>query len=124
MKTKSSIKTAHRTLAKKAARRGHVLESSSDWITGNYWIQVGLTQSQVRAITRLGKRWSIQKSPCATMARYLISLGLLNLGQTQTKLEALTRYIKAEGFNSLGRYCDHVMRTQERLANTAGERPR
>src|ERR1035441_4235198 len=117
MKKGASLKSAPLALAKKAVRRGQVLESSGDWITGNHWIQVGLTQNQVRAITRLGKRWSIQKSPCATMARYLISLGLLNLGQTQTKLETLTRYIEAEGFNSLGKYCDHVMRTQEQLAN-------
>jgi hypothetical protein len=48
------------------------------------------------------------------MARYLISLGLLNLEETQAKLVALTRYIDTEGFNSLGKYCDHVMRAQER----------
>jgi hypothetical protein len=108
------LKFAHSKQAKKAARPVQVLESSGDIITGNHWIQVGLTRSQVRAITRLGKRWSIQKSPCATMARYLISLGLLNLDETQTKLEVLTRYIKAEGFHSLGYYCDRVMRAQER----------
>ena len=78
---------------------------------------MGLTRSQVRAITRLGKRWSFQKSPCAMMARYLISLGLLNLEETHEKLVALTRYIEAEGFNSLGCYCDNVMRAQERLAS-------
>ena len=115
MKKSASPKPARRTLAKKTERRGQVLESEGDWITGNHWIQVGLTRSQVRAITRLGKRWSVKKSPCATMARYLISLGLLNLDETQAKLEALTRYINAEGFSSLGHYCDHVMRAQEHL---------
>jgi hypothetical protein len=117
MKTKSPAKTAHRTPAKKAVQRGQIMESEGDWITGNYWIQIGLTNSQVRAITRLGKRWSIRGSPCATMARYLISLGLLNLEETQAKLVALARYIKAEGFHSLGHYCDHVMRAQTLLAN-------
>ena len=48
------------------------------------------------------------------MARHLISLGLLNLEETQTKLVALTKYMEVEGFNSLGVYCDQVMRTQER----------
>ena len=117
MKSKSPVRTARRTLAKKAVRRGQVLECEGDCITGNYWIQIGLTKSQVRAITRLGKSWSIRGSPCATMARYLISLCLLNLEDTQAKLVALTRYIKAEGFHSLGHYCDHVVQTQERLAN-------
>ena len=97
-------------------------ESASDWITGNYWIQIGLTKSQVRAITRLGKRWRIPKSPCATMARYLISLSLLNVEETFAKLEALTRYIEAEGFHSLGTYCDDVMKTQERLQGQRGRR--
>jgi hypothetical protein len=92
------------------------LESSGDWITGNYWIQIGLTNSQVRAITRLGKRWSIRERPCATMAKYLISLALLNPKETEAKLAALVRYIEAEGFNSLGCYCDDVMRAQEKLA--------
>jgi hypothetical protein len=117
MKKNTPLKTAHRTLAKRAVRRRQVLEYEGDWITGNYWIKIGLTNSQVRAISRLAKRWSIRKSPCATMARYLISLPLLNLEETQAKLGALTRYIEAEGFNSLGMYCDHVMRAQERLAN-------
>src|ERR1039457_455267 len=101
-----------KTLARKAAQRNQVLECAGDMLTGNHWIQVGLTRSQVRAITRLGKRWSIRNAPCATMARHLISLGLLNLAETEAKLEALTRYIKAEGFLSLGCYCDHVMRSQ------------
>jgi hypothetical protein len=92
------------------------LEYSGDWVCGNYWVKVGLTNSQVRAITRLGKRWSIRKAPCATMARYLISLALLNPEETQSKLEALTKYVEAEGFNSLGSYCDRVMRAQEKLA--------
>ena len=105
-----------KTLARKAAQRNQVLECAGDMLTTNHWIQVGLTRSQVRAITRLGKRWSIPNSPCATMARHLISLGLLNLEETQAKLGALTRYMKAEGFNSLGVYCDQVMRTQECLA--------
>jgi hypothetical protein len=48
------------------------------------------------------------------MARHLISLGLLNLEETNAKLAALLKYIEAEGFNTLGCYCDHVMRTQER----------
>jgi hypothetical protein len=112
MKTKAPGKTVHRTLAKKASRRCQNLECAGDDITGNYWIQIGLTNSQVRAITHLGKRWSIRGSPCATIARFLISLGLLNLEETQAKLVALTRYIKAEGFQSLGYYCDHVMRAQ------------
>lgn len=116
MKTKHPDKTARGTLAKKAVRRAQIMESASDWITGNYWIQIGLTKSQVRAITRMGKRWSIQKSPCATMARYLISLSLLNLKDTEAKLGALTKYIEAEGFSSLGCYCEDVMRAQERLA--------
>ena len=115
MKKNAPLKPARRTLAKKTARPVQVLESDGDWITGNYWIKIGLTNSQVRAITRLGKRWTIRNSLCATMARYLISLSLLNLDETQAKLVALTRYIKAEGFNSLGCYCDDVMRAQERM---------
>jgi hypothetical protein len=98
----------------KLAARQQALEYAGDWITGNYWIQVGLTKSQVRALTRLGKSGGIRKEPCATMARYLISLGLLNLKETQAKLDALTRYIAAEGFHSLGCYCDDVMRAQDR----------
>jgi hypothetical protein len=117
MKTKAPGKTTHRTPAKKASRRCQILEYAGDEITGNYWIQIGLTNSQVRAITHLGKRWSFRGSPCATMARYLISLSLLNLEETQAKLVALTRYIKAEGFNSLGKYCDHVMQAQTLPAN-------
>ena len=115
MKKNAPLKPARRTLAKKTARPVQVLESDGDWITGNYWIQIGLTKSQVRAITRLGKGWNIKKSPCASMARYLISLSLLNLEETQAKLEALTKYIKAEGFNSLGKYCDDVMWAQEHM---------
>ena len=113
MKKKAWSKPAHRAPAKTAVQRSEVLEHAGDMITGNHWIQIGLTRSQVRAITRLGKRWSIQKSPCATMARHLISLALLNLAETEAKLEALTRYIEAEGFHSLGTYCDDVMRAQE-----------
>ena len=116
MKKSASPKPARRTLAKKTARPVQVLESDGDWITGNYWIQIGLTKSQVRAITRLGKGWNIKKSPCASMARYLISLSLLNLEETQAKLVALTRYMKAEGFLTLGKYCDQMMRMQERAA--------
>ena len=117
MKSKSPVRTARRTLAKKAVRRGQVLECEGDCITGNYWIQIGLTKSQVRAITGMGKRWSIRGSPCATMARHLISLALLNLEDTEAKLKVLVRYIEAEGFNSLGCYCDHVMRAQTLPAN-------
>jgi len=115
MKKNAPSKPARRTLAKKTARPVQVLESQGDWVTGNCWIKIGLTNSQVRAITRLGKRWTIRNSPCATMARYLISLSLLNLDETQAKLVALTRYIEAEGFQTLGTYCDHVMRAQERI---------
>jgi ribulose kinase len=115
MKKNAPLKPARRTLAKKTARPVQVLESAGDWITGDYWIKIGLTNSQVRAITRLGKRWNFRESPCATMARYLISLSLLNLEETQAKLVALTRYIEAEGFHSLGTYCDDVMRAQERM---------
>jgi hypothetical protein len=111
-----SDQISKRAPAKTAVQRSEVLEYAGDMLTGNHWIQIGLTRSQVRAITRLGKRWSIRKSPCATMARHLISLSLLNLAETEAKLEALTRYIKAEGFLSLGKYCNHVMRAQERLA--------
>jgi hypothetical protein len=107
------VKNANRVPTEKALRQGKILERDGDWISGNHWIQIGLTKSQVRAITRLGKRWTIKKSPCATMARYLISLGLLNLEETHAKLVALTRYIEAEGFLTLGCYCDHVMRAQE-----------
>jgi hypothetical protein len=116
MKKNAPLKPARRTPTKKTDRRGQVLEHNGDWFMGNYWIQIGLTNSQVRAITRLGKRWKIGKSPCATMARYLISLSLLNLEETQAKLEALWRYIEAEDFPSLGSYCERVMRAQERLA--------
>ena len=116
MRTKSPVKTARRTVAKKAVQRSQSLECDGDMIATNHWIQIGLTRVQVRAITRLGKRWSIPKSPCATMARRLISLSLLNLEETQAKLVALTKYIEAEGFHSLGCYCDRVMRAQERLA--------
>ena len=116
MNRKATSKPALRTRAKTAVQRSEVLEYAGDMITGNHWIQIGLTRSQVRAITRLGKRWDIGKSPCATMARHLISLSLLNLPETEAKLVALTRYIKAEGFLSLGCYCDHLMRAQERLA--------
>ena len=107
------MKSAKKTCKRKAPAKA--LEYAGDEITGSYWIKIGLTNSQVRAITRLGKRWDIKKSPCASMARYLISLSLLNLDETQAKLVALTRYIKAEGFNSLGCYCDDVMRAQERM---------
>ena len=107
------MKGVKKTCERKAPEKA--LECDGDWITGNYWIQVGLTNSQVRAITRLGKRWRVRKAPCATMARYLISLALLNPEDTQAKLEALTKYIEAEGFNSLGSYCDDVMRAQEKL---------
>ena len=107
MKTKAPVK---------AAQRRQILECEGDWITGNYWIQIGLTNSQVRAITRLGKRWSIRKSPCATMARYLISVSLLNMEAAETKLEALVKYMEDEGFPTLGMYCDRVMQMRERLA--------
>jgi hypothetical protein len=116
MKTKAPVKTARRTLAKKAVQRSQSMECDGDMIATNHWIQIGLTRSQVRAITLLGKRWSIRKSPCATMARYLIALPLLNLEETQAKLVALTKYIEAEGFHSLACYCDHVMQAQEQLA--------
>ena len=38
MKTKATRKSAYEKLAKKAVRRGQVLESAGDSITGNYWI--------------------------------------------------------------------------------------
>lgn len=114
------MKSAKKTCGRKTPKK--TLEYASDWITPNHWIQIGLTRSQVRAITRLGKRWrrleaagdDLRNRPCATMARYLISLALLNPEETQTKLEYLTRYMAAEGFNTLGVYCDHVMRAQEK----------
>ena len=115
MKKQAPSKTLHRPALKRALGREQILEVADDMIATNCYIKIGLTRSQVRAITRLGKRWSIQKSPCATMARHLISLSLLNLAETEAKLEALTRYIEAEGFHSLGTYCDDVMRAQERM---------
>jgi hypothetical protein len=107
------MKSAKKTYQRKAPAKA--LEYAGDWITGNYWIRIGLTNRQVRAITRLGKRWRFRKAPCATMARYLVSLALLSAKETQAKLEALTRYMEAEGFNSLGKYCDDVMLAQEKL---------
>ena len=116
MKKQAPSKTLHRPALKRALGREQILEVADDMIATNCYIKIGLTRSQVRAITRLGKRWSIRESPCATMARYLISLSLLDLEGTQAKLVALVRYIEAEGFHTLGHYCDHVMRRQERLA--------
>ena len=116
------MKTAKKPCKRRAPEKAR--ESVGDWITGNYWIQLGLTKSQVRAITRLGKRYRITQSPCATMVRYLISLSLLNVEETQAKLESLCRYIEAEGFSSLGCYCDDVMRKQERRLGQPSQRAR
>ena len=90
-----------------------IRESEGDWITTNHWIQIGLLRSQVKALTLLGKRWSNSKSPCATAARLLISIGLLNEDETELKLNALISYMQAEGFGTLGKYCDGVMRAKE-----------
>jgi len=67
-------------------------------------------EDSVKALTRLGKSWTNSTSPCATAARFLICLGLLNEDETESKLDALFHYIKAEGFRTLGVYCDDMMR--------------
>jgi hypothetical protein len=95
---------------KKAAAPAKIQEWAGDLIGTCYWIKIGLNRDVVRALTDLGKRWGISKSPCSEMARYLISLSVLNLGETEAKLLALTRYMEAEGFNSLGSYCWDAMR--------------
>lgn len=91
-----------------------IRESEGDWITTNHWIQIGLLRSQVKALTRIGKRYLISKSPCASAARLLISLALLNEDETESKLHALASYMKAEDFLTLGKYCEGVMRAKER----------
>lgn len=85
------------------------MEYSGDWIAGNCWVKIGLTRSQVKALTVFGKRWGCKTKPCSVMARHLISLALLHQEDTEAKLGALLNYIKAEGFHSLGSYCDHAM---------------
>ena len=91
-------------------QRRPIIESEGDWVTANCWIKIGLTKLQVKTLTRLGREWSNSTSPCATAARLLISLGLLNIGETESKLDSLFRYMKAEGFMTLGCYCEGAMR--------------
>jgi hypothetical protein len=102
--------------ATRPAKQKPILEHEGDMLTTNHWIQIGLLRSQVKALTRLGKRWSTSKSPCASAARILISLGLLNEDETESKLLAVGDYMKAEGFHTLGMYCEGVMRAKERAA--------
>jgi hypothetical protein len=100
-----TAKSASNSLKQKPIR-----EEDSDYITTNYYIKIGLTRGEVKALTRLGKSWTNSTSPCATAARFLICLGLLNEDETESKLDALFHYIKAEGFRTLGVYCDDMMR--------------
>lgn len=101
-------KKTHR--AKSKVKRQTILERSGDWIVTNHWIQVGLTRAQVKLLTNLGKTWSLSKRPCAGMARHLIALALLDLEGTNARLRKLAQYLDAEGFNSLGLYCEGAMR--------------
>jgi hypothetical protein len=105
--------------SKPIARKQPILESSGDDIEADFWIKVGLTISQVKVLTRLGKRWNARHAPCATMARHLISMALLNLGDTESRLSSLLKYIEAEGFLTLGTYCERTMR---QLATKGGAR--
>jgi hypothetical protein len=95
----------------KAEQKRHevIMEESSDWITANYYVKIGLTRSQVKALTLFGKRWGCRKSPCAAMARYLVSLALIHQEDTEAKLAALLKYIEAEDFGTLGQYCDRAI---------------
>jgi hypothetical protein len=96
----------------KRVNKPKIRESNSDLVWSNYWIKIGLTPNTVKALTALGKRFGCTKSPCAVTARYLISLALLRPADTEAKLGALLKYIDAEGFTTLGGYCDHaIMRT-------------
>ena len=86
-----------------------IREEDSDLITANYYIKIGLTASQMKALTRIGKAHTNSTSPCAAAARALIALGLLNEAETKARLYKLGHYLKAEGFYSLGMYCDTAM---------------
>jgi hypothetical protein len=67
----------------------------------------------MKALTRIGKTCSTSTSPCATAARLLISIGLLNEADTISKSNAIVRYMKAEDFTTFGTYCEGVMRARE-----------
>ena len=97
------------------AERHPIREYCGDWVTGNYWIKIGLTRNQVKALTRLGKNCSTSESPCAAAALLLISLGLLNEDDTISKSDAVVRYMKAEGFTTFGEYCQGAMRAKEAI---------
>jgi hypothetical protein len=86
-----------------------VMEYSGDLITSNYWVKVGLTRNQVRALKALARKWNCRESPCAGIARHLVSLALIHIGDTERKMAALLKYIEAEGFHSLGSYCERAI---------------
>ncbi|GEM_PF-2814370 len=115
----SNTETEDRVKAGKPTTRRQqpklIEEPSGDLARANYWVKVGLLQSQVKALTRLGKRWTNSKSPCTQAARLLISLGLLNEADTEAKLRVLANYMESEGFQTLGQYCAGPMRAKELL---------
>jgi hypothetical protein len=95
-----------------------IAESSGDWVACNYWVKIGLTRDVAKALTRLGKHWFVRKSPCAEMARHLVSLAIINEEDTQNKLRAALKYAQAEGFTTFGMYCDGVMRARQAAQST------
>ena len=86
-----------------------ILEQESDWITANYYIKIGLTRTQVKALTRLGKRFLKCKSPCAQAARFLITIGLLAPKEAELRFATVLSQMQAGDFCSLGMFAESIM---------------
>ena len=113
------MKTSKSTIPGKAGKAPlqlgpHIREWVGDW-SSRYWIQIGLTKRQLKALTRLGKVWSHSSDPGGTAAAVLILLGLLHQDDAKSKLRSVLNYIKAEGFTTLESYCDDVIRAKARV---------
>ena len=87
-------------------------EYDADRIGSNYWINIGLPENVAKRLTILGKRFSNSSSPCATGARLLISAAMLHRKDTESNIAAMVHYILAEGFHSLGSYCEGAIPAQ------------
>ena len=98
--------------ATKPTEQQPIREEARDWITGNYYIKIGLPRSQVKALTQLGKRFFRGSSPCAQAARFLITIGMLDPKEAELRFATVLSQMQAGEFHSLGNFWESMMHTK------------
>src|SRR5438105_1469912 len=89
-------KSLTRGKLKTPKRRDRIAEYSGS-ITGcNYWIKIGIDKRQLALLSKLSKQWGVKKSPTATAARMLITLGLAALPTIEECWRKFERYCEME----------------------------